>query len=427
MDKPAKELFDYLQNLLYAPKKACLDLDALGEENRQLGEGMQFVGNCILEARAFAEALAVGNLSAPLPSPQNELAAPLKALHASLKHLAWQSQQVAKGDYQQRVDFLGEFADAFNTMTAQLDQRQTALEKEIQNTRRKTRALEQSNSLLEAIMHRIPQWIVVMSLESDETVFLNNSAAVVLDKGGLLADSLRSWVVEQTHRMADGEPQGPVELRLAGEKQVGYYSVVSYPIQWKGLSAVAHVFTDVSAERERVHTLEGYAFQDMLTSIPNRHYGMQVLEEWAREGRGFCICFADLDNLKYVNDSFGHKEGDRFLIMAARVLMAFCEGCVASRLGGDEFMVLAEGFTYEQAAARMAEMSALLHEQSEEEKLPYKYNISYGIVEVESGRSMDVSALLSLADERMYQYKRARKRDDFARRGPAEDNVPPGK
>ncbi|MDR3255153.1 MAG: response regulator [Synergistaceae bacterium] len=94
---------------------------------QNLGKGLKYFSECIHEMRSFASSLAKGDLSLKLPSPGNEMAAPLKALHASLKHLTWQTQQVAKGDYQQRVKFMGDFAESFNTMIKQLENRLTEL------------------------------------------------------------------------------------------------------------------------------------------------------------------------------------------------------------------------------------------------------------------------------------------------------------
>ena len=123
MNKNADLLFDYLRDILYDPDHAVLDTSLLEEDFVLLGEGMQYFAKCIQEQRELAKSLSKGNLTIKMPPPGNELAAPLKALHASLKHMTWQSQQVAKGDYQQRLDFMGDFAHAFNTMTVQLDHR----------------------------------------------------------------------------------------------------------------------------------------------------------------------------------------------------------------------------------------------------------------------------------------------------------------
>lgn len=411
MDRSAQVLFDYLRDVLYAPEQASLDLDKLDDDFKMLGEGMQYFAQSLNETRALAADLAKGNLSEKLPPPENELAAPLKALHASLKHMAWQSQQVAKGDYQQRIDFMGEFADAFNTMTEQLDHRQKALQEEIMKTRRKTRALEQSNSLLEAITDRIPQWIIVMSLETKAMMFMNRSAEEVFEKGGALVDSLRDWLAGQTEKRGKDPTVDPAELVLAQDGKIQYYSVISYPIQWKEHNAIAHVFTDVSAEKEQVLKLENYAYQDTLTSIHNRFYGMQTLRDWIEEGRHFSVCFADLDNLKYVNDNYGHHEGDRYIIQAAQHLLGFDAGSVACRLGGDEFMVLADGYSQKKAEARMEEIRLQMIEKNQKEKNPYLCSLSYGVVEVQPDNHNSASELLGVADERMYRFKRAFKEE----------------
>jgi PAS domain S-box-containing protein len=76
----------------------------------------------------FSMALANGDLSATLTDVKGPVAGSLKSLHASLKHLTWQTKQIAAGDFSQRVDFMGEFSDAFNIMVQRLDQSRTALE-----------------------------------------------------------------------------------------------------------------------------------------------------------------------------------------------------------------------------------------------------------------------------------------------------------
>jgi signal transduction histidine kinase/response regulator RpfG family c-di-GMP phosphodiesterase len=121
-------LFKYLRDVMYAPSKARLDLSRIPGNLQRLGKGLQFFCECAMETASVAIALSKGALSGPLPSRQNEMAAPLKSLHASLSHLTWQTQQVAKGDYSQRVNFMGDFANAFNTMVQQLNDRWKSLE-----------------------------------------------------------------------------------------------------------------------------------------------------------------------------------------------------------------------------------------------------------------------------------------------------------
>ena len=116
-------LFDFLREILYSPRRAVLDVERLPQDFRDLGEGLNHLARWTAEAREFAQALARGELNVQPPPPGNELGAPLKSLHAALQHLTWQTQQIAKGDYQQRVEFMGDFDQAFNSMVCQLEKR----------------------------------------------------------------------------------------------------------------------------------------------------------------------------------------------------------------------------------------------------------------------------------------------------------------
>ena len=123
--KPVAEiLFNYLHDIIYKPSEASLDIECLPEAFGDFGRGLQYFGSILSEMRTLAKELANGNLNCTLPSRTNEIASPLKTLHASLRHLTWQTQQVAMGDYKQRVSFMGDFSTAFNNMIEQLEQRQ---------------------------------------------------------------------------------------------------------------------------------------------------------------------------------------------------------------------------------------------------------------------------------------------------------------
>lgn len=73
-------------------------------------------------ALPFIRALANGNLDLA-PPPRNLLASPFKQLQASLLHLTWQTRQIAAGDYSQRVNFMGAFSTAFNSMIESLEKK----------------------------------------------------------------------------------------------------------------------------------------------------------------------------------------------------------------------------------------------------------------------------------------------------------------
>ena len=123
MNPVAEIFFNYLHDVIYDQKNAVLNVEQLPPDFQDFGSGLRYFAECVMEAKTLAQALSKGDLTAKIPSASNELASPLKSLHASLKHLTWQTQQVASGDYQQRVKFMGDFAAAFNCMAQQLEER----------------------------------------------------------------------------------------------------------------------------------------------------------------------------------------------------------------------------------------------------------------------------------------------------------------
>ena len=155
METLAGILFNYLRDVIYTPSKAALDLDALPDDFKDFGKGLQFFATCVIEANALAKALSKGDLDTETPPSYNEIAAPLKSLHASLKHLTWQAQQIEKGDYLQNVDFMGDFSKAFNSMSHQLEERRKL----------DTRERSQLQKYINQILLTTPN--IVLSFDSD--------------------------------------------------------------------------------------------------------------------------------------------------------------------------------------------------------------------------------------------------------------------
>ena len=112
-----RQLTRYLNAILHDPEQARLDMDRLSGSCRELGEALRDLQTLAQDLTYYSTQLSKGNLSIDFPRSGSSLYSGLKNLHANLKHLTWQAGQVSKGDYSQRVSFLGEFSEAFNTMT----------------------------------------------------------------------------------------------------------------------------------------------------------------------------------------------------------------------------------------------------------------------------------------------------------------------
>jgi two-component system cell cycle response regulator len=96
-----------------------------GAEIEALAESVAKLVGELKEAQEFIAALSLGRLDVD-PPPRNHLISSFKQLHSNLRHLTWQTQQIAAGDLNQRVDFLGEFSVAFNSLIAALREKRMA-------------------------------------------------------------------------------------------------------------------------------------------------------------------------------------------------------------------------------------------------------------------------------------------------------------
>ncbi len=161
-------------------------------------------------------------------------------------------------------------------------------------------------------------------------------------------------------------------------------------------------------QAEEVHKeLLDIAYIDNLTGCYKRDWTMQELQKRIDEKLDFTIVFIDLDGLKYVNDNFGHQEGDLYLLIVSKLLKDFFPGMAVCRLGGDEFVVIADGKDYKSCQSITKTLRGELNNLSRSND-KYTMSFSYGITTFEDG--MTCEALLNKADKKMYEFKRVNKK-----------------
>lgn len=124
----AEALFEELKSAIYHPE-VPLDIKELPEDFKKVGLGIEQLRIFLLENKNFGEAMGRGNIDVTPPSVENVIAAPLKEVQGNLRHIAWLTKQVAKGDYSQELSYMAEFSNAFNSMTEELASRHTKLQK----------------------------------------------------------------------------------------------------------------------------------------------------------------------------------------------------------------------------------------------------------------------------------------------------------
>jgi len=398
MDSGLKTLFDYLGQVIYEPDNASLVIEDLPEHLQEFGSGLKFFADCVMETTAFALAMSKGSLDGALPSRGNEIAAPLKSLHASLKHLTWQAQRIALGDYNQRVAFMGDFASAFNTMVEQLAEREQHLEERLMQIEEKSASLVQGNLLLTNLIHYVPQQIFVINKDNHEIVLTNNIAAIELMQNVDYLENIISLITPCQ------EPEAGCGYDIAYENEgiTRYLQISRFSLEWHDKDSEVYAISDVTEARKEFADLKSHAYRDSLTGLFNRAYGMMTFNLWLDEKKRFAVIFVDLDSLKYVNDVFGHAEGDIYIIRAGEHLKTFTPDALVCRIGGDEYMLLAPGFGFDDALARMNEVAKNLRNDEHQLDKEYTYNMSFGIASVDRDNILPAGDILGAADMRMY-------------------------
>lgn len=166
---------------------------------------------------------------------------------------------------------------------------------------------------------------------------------------------------------------------------------------------------DVTARRRRDVELRRRARQDPLTGLHNRgaleRRLSRALERSRRTGRPGAVLFCDLDGFKRVNDGHGHAVGDRVLVtIAARLAAEVRDTDVVGRQGGDEFVVVAEDLTDEEALALGERIRQAVAVPVQEGARSLQVTASIGIARI-LPHSLDGADLLRAADEAMYVVK----------------------
>jgi diguanylate cyclase (GGDEF)-like protein len=162
---------------------------------------------------------------------------------------------------------------------------------------------------------------------------------------------------------------------------------------------------------ESRQTVSEEALLDELTGLPNRRafFGWleHLVEESARTGRIFDVCFVDVDEFKSINDEFGHQQGDLALQDVSYILRhRFGEESIVGRLGGDEFAVLYTGPERLSTYQVSSEVGLMLAELASNEGRVCTVECSIGVASFVRGDSAD--GVIARADRSMYEEKRAR-------------------
>ncbi len=174
---------------------------------------------------------------------------------------------------------------------------------------------------------------------------------------------------------------------------------------------------DVTHRVKLEEELRSLSLRDELTGLHNRRSFVACFEQQLKQAqrakkKGVSLLFIDLDGFKGINDTLGHKEGDRALVEAARLLKTtFRDADIIARLGGDEFVVfLSDGVETLHVDSLKQRLTDSLAGWNAQENRRYRLSMSVGVIHHDPNERKTPEELLNRADELMYKQKRAKAR-----------------
>ncbi|MFA5352878.1 MAG: diguanylate cyclase [Thermodesulfovibrionales bacterium] len=177
------------------------------------------------------------------------------------------------------------------------------------------------------------------------------------------------------------------------------------------------IMTDITERKRAEEQLHELSLTDELTGLYNRRGFMTLAAQQLRMAdrlqQGLVLIYMDLDRMKWINDTFGHNEGDRALKNVADLLRKTLRvSDIIARIGGDEFVGLAleaGEMTGELIRSRLQE-NIMTHNLEQPEGL-YELSLSVGIVRYDPFKPWTLDALLERGDRLMYEEKQKKKMD----------------
>ena len=221
-------------------------------------------------------------------------------------------------------------------------------------------------------------------------------------------------MVTRFNRMRQKGNPVPSKYEFKGRRRDGttiYLEISAARTVYLGEPVTLAYFRDVTERKRLEEQLRSMSVMDELTSLYNRRGFLTLSEkqfELAKRSRkGMLLFFADLDDLKWINDTLGHQQGDRALVNTARILKAtFRQSDIIGRMGGDEFAVLVINATLKTGKMLTTRLRNEIDALNRAGSDSYNLSLSVGVAHYDPRRPSSLEEMLTTADTLMYEEKR---------------------
>jgi diguanylate cyclase (GGDEF)-like protein/PAS domain S-box-containing protein len=271
------------------------------------------------------------------------------------------------------------------------------------NSRRQLRALRETDARYRQLLAMTPESVIVHT--GGRIIFTNPAAARLLDvenEHALVGRSIGDFATQESRDALEGlstDEQGGRTPRVQGRliRSTGSaidVEISSSPCVYHNQPAVVVLARDISAQLRHERELQALALVDDLTGLHNRRgftlFADQEIARARRSGRVPTLVFADLDNLKGINDLYGHASGDAAIRLVGSALKSILrESDIVARWSGDEFVALLSDGDPGAAEQIVERLSTAISSQVPD-SLPYAVSATVG--------TSTLDPLLSLRD-----------------------------
>ncbi|HYR26892.1 MAG TPA: EAL domain-containing protein, partial [Thermoanaerobaculia bacterium] len=337
-----------------------------------------------------------------------------------LGRIAATSKGIAAGDFTQRADVksedeVGQLARAFNGMVDHVTDLNRTLEARVIE---RTRALSVSEERYRLLFERNLAGVYVAG--EDGRIIDCNDACAGLFRYGSRDEFLAEGAIDYLHphhrdtivrrlREEGAVANEEVELRARDGSAVWALENVRRVVREGEPAVLEGILLDITDRKRAEEEIAFKAYHDALTGLPNRTLFLDrlhvALAHAARSNGSLAVFFLDLDDMKSINDTFGHAIGDRVLqAMAGRLLTALRADDTVARVGGDEFLILVEVSDAQEAENLAKKVLDRITEPVavDRDELYVTTSVGLALYPDDAG---DADSLIRLADGAMYRVK----------------------
>lgn len=198
-------------------------------------------------------------------------------------------------------------------------------------------------------------------------------------------------------------------VKLKGIDESSLWTLVNCEfVEYRGERCILVGLADITYLKEMESVLMKNASIDALTGLMNRKYGMEMLAAEMKKAKELVICFIDINNLKTVNDRYGHKEGDV-------LIQSVCDSIgkmigkedIFFRYGGDEFILAFPDKPLQEVELMWNGVQGEMRETAADLAKPYAISASFGYYHFVSGMEVTLEEMIAYADQEMYKQKKS--------------------